>query len=146
MQSCAKQKNVLILHILSKKNTHINGCKIVHLCTICTVTVGCSTSFIVLLVFFPLLSLVLFVLDKLDRTSSSLFPLVPIFIKSVKFSFATKSKIPRFNQIAMKKKGKPQEQRECEREERETYRSRMEVSSSSPVVTAISSSLTIRAT
>ena len=49
----------------------------------------------------------LFVLEKLDRTSASLFPLVPIFIESIKFSFAAKSKNPRFTQIAMKKKGKP---------------------------------------
>ena len=43
-----KIKKLYLLHILAKKNTHISGCKILHLCTsatvtvhICTVTVAC---------------------------------------------------------------------------------------------------------
>ena len=52
----AKWEKVLILHNLEQKNTHISGCKIVHLCIIaivtmhiCTVTV--ALAFIILLVF-----------------------------------------------------------------------------------------------
>ena len=37
------------LHILAQKNTHISGCKIVHLCTIATVTVHICTVTIALL-------------------------------------------------------------------------------------------------
>ena len=37
-KSFAKQKKLLILHIMAQKNTHISGCEIVHLCTIAIVT------------------------------------------------------------------------------------------------------------
>ena len=38
MQSLAKRKKYIILHILNKTNTHISGCKSVHKCTTATVT------------------------------------------------------------------------------------------------------------
>ena len=39
MYSLLKLENVPILHILIQKNTHINGCKVVYLYTIATITV-----------------------------------------------------------------------------------------------------------
>ena len=92
----------------------------------------CSTCIIILLVFFSLLSLVLsffsfflFVLEKLDKTSASFFPLVPIFIKSVKVRKNLTLTIGAIESVNDR---------------------RMEVSSSSLVVTAISSNLMIGAT
>ena len=38
----------LILHILTQKNTHINGCKIVHKCPSATITVHICTVTIIL--------------------------------------------------------------------------------------------------
>ena len=56
MHNCAKWKKWLILHNLSQKDTHISGCKIVHLFTIATVnvhiyTVTVACAFNILLVF-----------------------------------------------------------------------------------------------
>ena len=71
MQNLAKCKKPFILHILTKKNTHISGCKIVYKCIsaivtvhICTVTVALTFN---ILVIFPLsLSLVALTLTPLS--------------------------------------------------------------------------------
>ena len=91
-----------------------------------------STCIYYFISFFSLLSLVLsffsfflFVLEKLDRTNASLFPLVPIFIKSVNDQSNLSLMIEAIESVNDR---------------------RMEVSSFSPVVMVISSSLTIGAT
>ena len=43
MYNCAKWKKGANFTQFEQKNTHINGCKIVHLCTIATVTVHICT-------------------------------------------------------------------------------------------------------
>ena len=69
MKSCKIEKVAHFTHF-EQKNTHISGCKIVHLCTIATVTVHICTITVtllsIILYFFSLLSLAL--LDSLSPT------------------------------------------------------------------------------
>ena len=71
---------------LKQKNTHISGCKIMHLCTIATVTVHICTVtiayvFNILLVFFlSLVSTLTFTLTGLSPCLCSHLPSLPLFL------------------------------------------------------------------
>ena len=81
MDNLAKYKKQLILHILTKKNTHIGGYKIVHKCTRATVTVHICTVTVALLYIILIISnLLLFSLSLLHlqnhRPHHLLLPLI----------------------------------------------------------------------
>jgi len=86
------------------------------------------------------------VLQELDASRTPLLPLIPLFVKSVKLRFSTKLKQ---NQIISIRKPSSKriklKTRNSQRERERVYRSRIGSSSSSPVETATSSSLTMGA-
>ena len=90
MDNLAKYKKQLILHILTKKNTHIGGYKIVHKCTratvtmhICTVTIALLYIILIISKFAPFFSLsYLFAKPTPSSSASSSDAHTPIDTKS----------------------------------------------------------------